>query len=271
MHLLDKSTQLSDPDSLTPAVRRLAYSILMTDEEVGFFEGLQTNRMSFEPRDTIIRDGQEFEACYALVSGWAIAYRVTASGRRQIVNVLLPGDFLGLHTNFHRSCLYTCAALTSLEVAVIEPMRLLEIYQKYPVLATGLDWATVRSFNILSEHNVSLGARSAEQRILHFYLELWCRLALIGEADEDGFAMPMTQEQVADAMGLTPVHTNRVLRRMQKEGIIEAKNRFVSFPDPKRAAMEADFDARFLQGLNKQTSSVERDRSVEKVLSAVAS
>jgi CRP-like cAMP-binding protein len=233
--------------AMSAAVQRLASNVLLNEAEVEFFEQLQVNRIAMPRGEEFVRDGEDFNASFLIRKGWAIKYKFTKAGRRQIIGVCLPGDFIGLHVNFQRRSIYSVAALTEMEVAVIEPIRILEVYQKYPVLASGLDWMTVRNFNILSEHNVSLGARPAGQRILHFILELWCRLMVIDGASEDGFKLLMTQEQVADTMGLSLVHTNKNLRKLQKEGLIRVENGFVSFPDKKRAIEYADFDERFLE------------------------
>jgi CRP/FNR family transcriptional regulator, anaerobic regulatory protein len=233
--------------AMSAAVHRLANTVLLNEEEVDFFEQLQINRVAYQRGEDLVVDGDDFRVCFLVRRGWAIKYKITKAGRRQIIGVALPGDFIGLHINFQRRASYSVAALTELETAVIEPIRLLEVYQKYPVLASGLDWMSVRNFNILSEHNVSLGARPASQRILHFMLELWCRLRSIGEADKDGFKLMMTQEQISDTMGLSLVHTNKNLRKLQREGLLSVNNGIVGFPDPARSIEYADFDERFLE------------------------
>ena len=167
-----------DPSAL---IKKLAANVLLSPEETDFLEQLQTNVITLQKDETLIHDDQDLNTCFLIKSGWAIRFAITQAGRRQIIGVSLPGDFLALRVNFVRKAHYTVDALTAMEVAVIEPMRILEIYRQFPVLASGLDWSTVREFNILSEHNVSLGARNATQRIAHFTLELWCRLALVGE------------------------------------------------------------------------------------------
>ena len=233
--------------AMSPAVQRLAGTVLLNEEEVDFFEQLQVNRIALARGEEFVRDGEDFRVSFLIREGWAIKYKLTKAGRRQIIGVSLPGDFIGLHINFQRRSIYSVAALTEMDVAVIEPIRILDVYQRYPVLASGLDWMTVRSFNILSEHNVSLGARPASQRILHFLLELWCRLIVVGQADTDGFKLLMTQEQISDTMGLSLVHTNKNLKKLQREGLIVNKANFISFPDKQRAVEYADFDERFLE------------------------
>lgn len=232
---------------MSAAVQRLASNVLLSEEEVDFFEQLQVNRFALQRGEEFIRDGEEFSASFLIREGWAIKFKYTQAGRRQIIGVVLPGDFIGLHVNFQRRSIYSVAALTPMEIAAIEPVRILEVYRNYPVLASGLDWMTVRNFNILSEHNVSLGARPAGQRILHFLLELFCRLRVIGQANETSFRLLMTQEQIADTVGLSLVHTNKNLRKLQREGLIAMENGTVSFPDMRRAVGYCDFEERFLE------------------------
>ena len=231
---------------VSPPLRRLGQSVLLSQDEIEFFEKMQNNRVSYRKGEVMLSEGDEFRCCFAVRSGWAISHRMTMAGRRQIISVYLPGDFIGLHINFHRRAIYTVSALTNIEAALIEPMRLVEIHQKYPVLAAGLDWSAVRTSNILSEHNVSLGARTAEERILHFYLELWCRLMLVGEATSEGFTMRMTQEQVANALGLSVVHVNKKLKALCKQGLLTIEGRRIGVPDVRTAVRAADFDAAFL-------------------------
>jgi CRP/FNR family transcriptional regulator len=114
------------------------------------------------------------------------------------------------------------------------------------VLASGLDWMSVRHSNILSEHKVSLGARTAAQRILHFLLELWVRLEQVGLANGKGFELELTQEQIGDCMGLSTVHVNRSLSRLSKENLVRLDKGTVTFPQVSRSVSFADFDDRFL-------------------------
>ena len=244
---MPQAVQMATQGELSPALRRLGQCVLLSQQEIDFFEGMQNNVVAYKRGETILEDGQDYSCCFCVKSGWAISYRITAAGRRQIVSIYLPGDFIGLHINFNRQAIFTIDALTELEVALIEPMRLIEIHQKFPILASGLDWSAVRSANILSEHNVSLGARTADQRILHFFLELWCRLLLIGEASSDGFLLRMTQQQVADAMGLSLVHTNKMMKALERRKLIAVENRLISVPDLEAAIAEADFDPAFLE------------------------
>ncbi|MDP2121874.1 MAG: Crp/Fnr family transcriptional regulator [Hoeflea sp.] len=234
------------PEDASPLVRRLGRSMLLTAEEVDYLETMQVNQASVDKGDAFIHDGEVMRLTFLVRSGWVMRYRITAGGRRLIIGVSLPGDFIGLHVSFNTSSIYSAAALTKSSLALIEPVRILEIHRRFPVLASGLDWMTVRHANILAEHKVSLGARTAAQRILHFLLELWTRLEQVGQASGKGFELQLTQEQIGDCMGLSTVHVNRSIGRLCKENLMRIEKGFVSFPQIRRSVSFADFDDRFL-------------------------
>ncbi|MCY0095270.1 Crp/Fnr family transcriptional regulator [Hoeflea ulvae] len=238
--------QSAIPDDASPLVRRLGKAVLLTSEEVDYLETMQVNQAAIARGDSFVQDGEPLRVTFLVRQGWVIRYRVTPEGRRLIIGVSLPGDFIGLHVNFNHTSIFTAAALTNVSLALIDPVRILEIHRRFPVLASGLDWMTVRHSNILAEHKVSLGARTAAQRILHFLLELWVRLEQVGLATDKGFELELTQEQIGDCMGLSTVHVNRSLSRLTKEKLIQNDKGMMTFPQLKRAIAFADFDQRFL-------------------------
>jgi CRP/FNR family transcriptional regulator, anaerobic regulatory protein len=243
---MPSSNQSAIPRDASPLVRRLGRSVLLTSEEVDYLETMQVDQAAIAKGDEFIHDGEPMRVTFLVRRGWVIRYRITPAGRRLIIGVSLPGDFIGLHVNFSHSAIFSAAALTSSSLALIEPVRILEIHRRFPVLASGLDWMSVRHSNILSEHKVSLGARSAAQRILHFLLELWVRLEQVGLAAAKGFELELTQEQIGDCMGLSTVHVNRSLSRLSKENLIMIDKGVVTFPEVSRSISFADFDERFL-------------------------
>jgi len=243
---MPSKNQSAIPKDASPLVRRLGRSVLLTSEEVDYLETMQINQAAISKGDEFIQDGEPLRVTFLVRRGWVIRYRITPAGRRLIIGVSLPGDFIGLHVNFNHSSIFSAAALTNSSLALIEPVRILEIHRRFPVLASGLDWMSMRHSNILSEHKVSLGARTAAQRILHFLLELWIRLEQVGLATDDGFELELTQEQIGDCMGLSTVHVNRSLSRLSKEKLVKIEKGLVTFPEVSRSVSFADFDERFL-------------------------
>jgi len=254
--------QSAIPKDASPLVRRLGRSVLLTSEEVDYLETMQVNQAAVAKGDAFIHDGEPLRVTFLVRRGWVIRYRITPAGRRLIIGVSLPGDFIGLHVNFSHSSIFSAAALTNSSLALIEPVRILEIHRRFPVLASGLDWMSMRHANILAEHKVSLGARTAAQRILHFLLELWIRLEQVGLAGDDGFDLELTQEQIGDCMGLSTVHVNRSLSRLSKEKLLKIEKGFVSFPELNRSVSFADFDERFLMEFATRSETIRSSRRI---------
>lgn len=257
--------QSAIPQDASPLVRRLGRSVLLTSEEVDYLETMQVNQASVGKGDEFIHDGETLRVTFLIRRGWVIRYRITPAGRRLIIGVSLPGDFIGLHVNFSHSAIYSAAALTNTSLALIEPIRILEIHRRFPVLASGLDWVSVRHSNILAEHKVSLGARTAAQRILHFLLELWIRLEQVGLATAKGFELQLTQEQIGDCMGLSTVHVNRSLSRLGKENLLKIEKGVVTFPQVSRSIGFADFDERFLMEFAPNTDGLDTRNRILKI------
>lgn len=240
----DASPQLSD---FSPLIRKLGGLMQLSADEISFLEGLQINRAIVESRTDFVREGEDFEATYVLQRGWAIRYRTLEDGRRQIHGFLLPGDVVGLNVNFRRRATYSVAAHTECELALVEPMRLMEIQQRFPILSSALSWITVREYAILAEHAVRLGRRSAYERTVHLLLELYQRLELIGAADDLRFTFPVSQNDLSDVLGLSLVHVNRTIRRLNREQVVRIDRRHVELLDVDRLREIADMPEAFLE------------------------
>ncbi len=219
---------------------------LLSELEIDFLESLQHNTVNVPAGMDFIEDGNDFNATFFVRSGWAIRYVKLGSGRRQILSYALPGDVLGLHVNFRRKASYSAAALTDLELAVVDPLRTIEISQNYPVLAAGLSWCTAREFAILGDQAVRLGRLSASERLCHLMLELWHRLRLVGDVDGPWFDMPMTQEVLADTLGLSHVHINRQMQKLKSGGLISVDKRRVRLNDIEKLIALSEFDVKHL-------------------------
>lgn len=241
-------TNLRPPADASAIVRKLGSMTLLSEEEIDFLEGLQNNTVNMDPKVDFIVDGEDLAATFVVQEGWAVRYVGLPSGKRQILSFALPGDMLGVHVNFKRKASYSAAAQTSLRLAAIDPIRHIEIHQKYPLIASGISWCTAREFAILGDQAVRLGRLAAHQRILHLFLELWHRLRLIGETDKNEFVAPLTQEDIADTLGLSLVHTNRQLQKLRKDGLISFDQTRVTLHGIERLIDIAEFDPEHLKG-----------------------
>lgn len=180
-----------------------------------------TRQVTFERHEAIIEAGEAYRAIYLMSEGWVTRFKLLPTGERQIINFALPGDFLCFNaTLFSRSDHYLTAK-TPVRAFAIEKNPFGKLLTIDPALAVALTWANAHEEAMLAERLASLGRRTARERVAHLFCELWRRLHLLGLVDHGRFPLPITQEDLADALGLSPVHINRTLRQLRSEGLIE--------------------------------------------------
>ncbi|MEX0369441.1 MAG: Crp/Fnr family transcriptional regulator [Tateyamaria sp.] len=219
------------PEGASALVRKLGALCLLSEDEIAFLEGLQINTIDVDPGVDFVTEGDDRKATFVVMDGWAIRYALLSNGRRQILSYALPGDMLGLHINFNAQATYNAAALSHCKLAMIDPRRMIEVYQKFPILASGLSWCTAREFAILGDQAMRLGRLPAKARLAHLLLELWHRLTLIGHTDGKWLELPMTQTDLADTLGLSLVHTNRSLGALRRSGLVSVSNTYIKLED----------------------------------------
>ena len=198
-----------------------------------------------DPRKDLIREGDEPRDVQLILEGFACRYKLLADGRRQIMAYLLPGDFCDLHIFILRRMDHSIATLSPCRVAAIPRRRILELTER-PAIARAPWWATLVDEAVLREWLVNIGARPAEERIAHLLCELLLRLRTVGLASGGGYALPITQAEIADTMGLTNVHVNRVLQRLRAEGAITLEERRLVILDVDRLMAFSGFDPNYL-------------------------
>jgi CRP-like cAMP-binding protein len=194
----------------------------------------------------LVRQGQLGQLAYILADGWVCSYKLLPGGTRQIVDFQIPGDFLGLRSVMFRTSDHNAEAMTRVEVSEVSSNDLIDAFAATPRLATAVLWAASRDEAMVVEHLVDIGRRNAVERTAHFLLELGARLKLVGLATRQGYACPLSQFMLADALGLTAVHINRVLRQLREEGLLTFRSGQVLFDDFERLVDLADFDTAYL-------------------------
>lgn len=227
-------------------MRKLSVHVALSDAEVRTIERFERRRRSFPAGHELIHEGQGNVSAFILAEGWAYSYKILPNGNRQIVEIQIPGDFPGLRSILFRTSDHTIEALTRIETSEVLAADITEAFAQIPRLATAVLWAASRDEAMVVEHLVDLGRRSAEERMAHFLLELGARLTLVGLGDRTGFDCPLTQYHLADALGLSSVHVNRVLRHLREDGLLTFKKGRVVFDDFGRLTEMAGFDAAYL-------------------------
>ena len=158
----------------------------------------------------------------------------------------MPGDFLGLRSILFRTADHTIEPVTNVEASEVHAQDLLNAFSQTPKLATAVLWAASRDEAMVVEHLVNLGRRNARERTAHFLLELGARLKLVGLATNEGYDCPLSQYMLADALGLTAVHINRVLRELREDGLLTFQKGRVTFDDFDGLVASVDFDKTYL-------------------------
>jgi len=212
-------------------IRKLAAHTPLSVAELAPLEEFLGELRTIVRKRDIITEGHKYSALFTLVDGIAIRYSGLHSGRRHILNVVLPGDLIGFPASFFDSALYSVKAVTDVAVAEISFEQLYELFSKYRRIGAAIFWLFSCEAAMYAERLIGTGQRSAPERVAHFLLELLMRLRVIGLGDERGFRMPLTQEQIGEILGLTGVHISRTLRQLRDEGLVEIEGHRVEIKD----------------------------------------
>ena len=177
------------------------------------------------PGATILQEDTSSAHLYTVLLGWAFRYKMLPDGRRQIVNFALPGDFIGLQASVFDKMSHSVEALTDVLLCVFPRDKLWELYEHYPSLSFDVTWLASREENILDQNLLSVGRRNALEKTAYLLLHLYVRALDVGLATPNRFSPPITQQHVADTLGMSLVHTNKTLKRLSDKKLIRWKNR----------------------------------------------
>lgn len=197
-------------------------------------------------RSTVVRRGEVIRESTLLLDGLVCRYKDLRNGGRQISGIHLAGDFVDLHSFTLKRLDHSILALTECRIAPVPHVRLKTITERYPHLARVLWFSTNLDAAIHREWMLSLGRRTALSRVAHFFCEMYVRFETVGMAQPDGFALDLTQTDVAECMGLTPVHVNRTLRTLREQGLADFRNGRVTIGDLAALKRTAEFDDTYL-------------------------
>jgi CRP-like cAMP-binding protein len=236
----------SMPHSDNALIRKLSNFIKLSPAEQTCLFELQAKPEKVEAETDIVNEGQTGHRAYILQTGWAYSYKLLPDGGRQVITFSLPGDIMGLRSVLLRTSDHSFASVSDVTVSAIAVPRMIRVFNELPRLAAALLWAVSRDEAVMVEHLVGIGRRSAIERMAHFFLELGQRLQLVGMASDTKFECPLNQYLLADALGLTAIHVNRVLRQLREQGLITLKAHHVVIDDMKGLTKLAGFDNAYL-------------------------
>ncbi|HBZ43982.1 MAG TPA: Crp/Fnr family transcriptional regulator [Maritimibacter sp.] len=226
--------------------RKLSAFVALSGAELAVLEQLHQRRRTFAAGRDMVHQGQSDQAAYILSSGWVCSYKIQPDGTRQIIDFQVPGDFLGLRSVLLRTSDHSFEPIVPIEAAEVLKSDLLAAFAQTPRLATAILWAASRDEAMVVEHLVGVGRRDADARMAHFLLELGSRLALVGIGSKEGYDCPLTQYHLADALGLSAIHVNRVLRQLRESGMLTFREGHVTFHNYDQLLELAEFDPAYL-------------------------
>jgi CRP-like cAMP-binding protein len=181
-----------------------------------------------------------------ILEGFACRYKVVRDGGRQITAFLIPGDLCDLHISILGEMDHAIGALTACKVALFSRSTVEGLTTKYPAITRAMWWATLVEAGILREWLVTMGRRAADKRSGHLLRELLVRLQRVGLATDTSFELPLTQGQLADTLGITEVHLNRMVNQLGASGLIRLKDHTVIIDDVERLKAFSDFSPNYL-------------------------
>jgi len=234
---------------LTPLIMKLEHFLPLLGQDKEWLNGLVFRHHEFPAGSDIIREGEVPNGVFVVAAGHACRYKILPDGNRQILDFMFPGDMSELHSLLLNAADHGILALGPTTVARIDRDRLIAEIIDRPRVTVGLWWSSLQREAILRERITTIGRRDAYARVAHLLCEMFERLRLVGETADHNYRLPVTQVELGDALGISEVYANRMLRRLQNERLIVSHQRMLRIPSLdalKRAA--ATFGRR--SGLN---------------------
>ena len=232
--------------SESPVASRLqAFTRLSADDRAALAQ-VSRNVRFVEPRRDLVSEGDRPRFVHLVLDGWGSRYKSLPDGKRQIVGLFVPGDFCDVNVYILRHMDHSIGAITRLKVAMITPDEMHALTEGRPRITQALWWHELVTTAIQREWTVNLGQRSAYERLGHLLVELYLRLKTVGRAEDGRCDFPLTQNDLADATGLTAVHVNRTLQELRRDGFIELERKQLRILDLERLKDVSMFNANYL-------------------------
>ena len=227
-------------------VRRISQYVSTASAVGDHISGLGAKTMEADAREHIIETGEPTRSIYILQKGWAVRYRSVEDGCRQILNFMLPGDIFDLQALADLKADHDVATVTQCKFLVIDSHAFLRSLRQNGEVATAFWWAAVQEESILREQLLRVGRLHARERIGHLLLELRCRMAVCDGHMSEAFDFPISRVDIADALGLTPVHVSRCMRSLRERQLVEESGGRMKILDARRLAEQSYFSPDYL-------------------------
>ncbi|MBI5258704.1 MAG: Crp/Fnr family transcriptional regulator [Burkholderiales bacterium] len=212
-----------------------------TGDELALVQSLKRRERRLGPGEALIHEGQTDAPLYTMLQGWAFRYKTLSDGRRQILSFLMAGDFIGVQQKMGDAAAHGVETLTEALFCVFQRDALWELHRRSPMMGFNVTWLTAHEESMVDDTLLSVGRRSAEERIASMLILLFKRAAALQpDAGAGGVDFPLTQQHIADGLGLSLVHTNKTLRKLQRRGLHRIADGRLYLRDVKAMARLAD-------------------------------
>ena len=237
---------MSKQTSLEPMLRKLTYWYPLDQSDQEALLALPHRVRELEPHHYLVREREAATHSCLMLSGFSVRHKIVVGGARQIVAIHMKGDMADLQNSMLGVADHSVQMLTKGEVAMIPREAIQELALKRPRIGMAMWKDTLVDGSVFREWIANIGRRDASTRLAHLLCEFALRVKLAGLGEPTNYELPMTQEQIADAVGLTPVHVNRTLQALERQKLISRNQRSVTIGDWQRLADAGDFDATYL-------------------------
>jgi CRP-like cAMP-binding protein len=218
-----------------------------TEEQRARLDSLIAGRQqTYAGGEDILVEGQQVNECHVIVTGLAARYKLLPDGERQIMAFLIPGDLCDAEVFILEEMDHSVYALTPTTCAIIRADTMRSLLREVSRMSEALWWGTMTDLAVLRERVVDLGRRDARERLAHLIYEMLVRYRVVGETSDDTMPWPITQDELADAVGLTPIHVNRTLKELRDEGLIDFDRRELKVLDRLRLREVGKFNPNYL-------------------------
>ncbi len=235
------------PSGLEPMVRTLEYWKTFSQEDRQALMALPHSVKIVQPNHYIVREFDRAEFTCVLLSGFAVRHKIVAGGHRQILSIHMKGDLVDLQNSLLGMADHSVQMLTAGKIAMIPRAEIQRIAFDRPNVGQALWINTLVDASIFREWIANVGRRDAPTRIAHLLCEFSLRLKVAGLGEANNYELPMTQDQLADATGLTAVHVNRTLKTLESQGVIARRSpRSIEIGDWRKLADAGDFNSAYL-------------------------
>lgn len=234
-------------DVRSPLTAHLAAYVDLTGPERELIQAAASKTIrSVGPHQDIVREGDEPRTVKVVLEGWVARYKQLPDGRRQILALMIPGDICDANAFIRTQMDHSLCSLTQVRYAEISQADFEALMTSSPRIIKALWWSELVTVSIQREWTTNLGQRMAYERIAHLFCEVFTRLQTMGLTDGESCEFPLTQGDIADATGLTPVHVNRMIQALRHDGLIELRDKRLQLRDPARLREAAMFNPSYL-------------------------